>query len=339
MNSRVLPLETSSAAIDAERGRIFVGSSSGGLYCLRASDGHVFWRHDFGSSVSSRPLYDPAKDVVYFGSDDGYVYCLLGRSGRILWKSDLKAEVVNEPRLTQEALYVTAADGTVAALNNSTGQMIWSYRKNPPTGFTSFGHPGVALVENKLATGFATGEVVVLDASDGAVIWERDLGEDVNVHADQSGSAPLLDVDATPVVDGDTVYAASLAGGLYALDLSSGSVRWRRNDITQATGITLDSGMLYVSRAASGITAVDARDGSTLWNRRFDAGVLTTPILYNDIILLADSQGGVYAVRQGDGEFLEQVKTGEGFFAPLAIYKNWAFALSNGGTLLALLIH
>ncbi len=339
LNSDVLPTETSSAALDVERGRLFVGSSGGGLYCLRASDGHAFWRHDFGAAVSSRPLYQSSRDAVYVGTDDGAVYCLQGRSGRILWKADLKAEVVNAPAITEEALYVTAADGTVAALNNGTGQTIWTYRKAPPTGFTSFGHPGALLVENRLATGFATGDVVVFDPSDGAVIWERDLAEDVDVQGPTSGSAPLLDVDATPVAEGDTVYAASLSGGLYALDLASGSVRWRRSDVTQVTGLTLDNGMLYASRAAQGLLCLDAKTGATLWTRRVESGVLGQPVIHGDVVLVADSEGGLYAARQGDGEFLEQLRTGSGFFAPLTVFGNRGFILSNDGTLLALLIH
>ena len=193
--------------------------------------------------------------------------------------------------------------------------------------------------DRKLVTGFATGEIIVLDAIDGSVIWERDLAEDVSLVSPGSGNAPLLDVDTTPVVDGESVYVSSLAGGLYALDLLDGSVKWRRPDIEKVTGLALDSGILFVSRTPTGISAVDARDGSILWNRRFSSGVLTTPVIHGDILLIADSEGGLYAVRQGDGELLQQIKTGEGFSSPPAVSGSRGFILSNGGTLLSLYIN
>ena len=339
VNTRIIPLETSVAALDVPNGRIFVGSSSTGVVSLRASDGHMFWRHDVDGSVSSSLLYDPETDRVFTGSDNGFMYCMNARSGRILWRTQIMAEVVNEPVLTVEAVYITAADGTVAALNRKNGRIIWSFKREPPAGFTSFGHPGAVIEDRKLVTGFATGEIMVLDAIDGSVIWQRDLAEDVSLVNPGSGNAPLLDVDTTPVVDGETVYVSSLAGGLYALDLLDGSVKWRRPDIEKVTGLALDSGILFVSRTPMGISAVDARDGSILWNRRFSSGVLTTPVVHGDILLVADSEGGLYVVRQGDGELLQQIKTGDGFSSPPSVSGSRAFILSNGGTLLSLYIN
>ena len=47
------------------------------------------------------------------------------------------------------------------------------------------------------------------------------------------------DVSATPAVDGDTVYFPDWSGQLYAVDSSTGKLRWRTS-IASATGVPFD---------------------------------------------------------------------------------------------------
>ena len=93
---------------------------------------------------------------------------------------------------------------------------------------TPFNFP-MLLVLHKIASALAVGNAVILKPasatplvalrlSNGSVAWLTQLkGEDDR----------FIDVDSTPVVVGDTLYVTSSSGGVWALDKTTGLVRWR----------------------------------------------------------------------------------------------------------------
>ncbi len=53
---------------------VFLGTTDGNFFCLRASDGAMIWRRRFGAGVYSAPALDD--QAVYTGSWDGHYYAL-----------------------------------------------------------------------------------------------------------------------------------------------------------------------------------------------------------------------------------------------------------------------
>jgi outer membrane protein assembly factor BamB len=104
--------------------------------------------------------------------------------------------------------------------------------------------------------------VYALDAATGAVAWRASLGTPVNGGTLPCGNIDPSGITGTPVADAraGTLYAvAFLAAGphheLFALDASSGTVRWRRpidppglspNVEQQRGALALDDGRVYV---------------------------------------------------------------------------------------------
>jgi outer membrane protein assembly factor BamB len=75
---------------------------------------------------------------------------------------------------------------------------------------------------------------------------------------------------ATPVVSGGVVYVQDMKSNVYALDLATGKVRWRR--LLDATnpgpnGLAVSGGRVYGATDAAGF-ALDARTGRFIWRRR-----------------------------------------------------------------------
>jgi outer membrane protein assembly factor BamB len=89
---------------------------------------------------------------------------------------------------------------------------------------------------------------------DGRVVWE------LRVHG---GFA------APPLVEGDTVYAGSTDGNLYAVALATGKLRWRYEAKEElGTRPVLADGTLYVASLQDTLFAIDARTGAWKWHHR-----------------------------------------------------------------------
>lgn len=337
-HDRFNPVETSAAGFDSDMHRAFIGAAVGGLYCLDLRDGATVWRYSLDHAVGSTPLYDADRKRVYFGADDGKLYALHARSGRLIWETETGAEIRRGLRMVDDTLYVANADNTVLAIDPQGGEQIWRHRRQPIEGFSAAGYADIAIHAGKVLAAFSDGMFVALDAISGAVLWSNDLASEV-VAATREGAVNLTDADATPVIVGRVAAAASVAGGLYGVDVESGNVLWTRPDLDRITGLAVANDLVYAARAGFGLTAVDPRTGRAVWSRQFGLGVLQDPLVVEDVLLIADSEAGLFVVASGTGEVLQRVDQQEGFFARPSGSGGYLLILGNRGTLYAMTIN
>jgi outer membrane protein assembly factor BamB len=337
-HDRFNPVEMGSAGYDTDRRRAFIGAAVGGLYCLDIGDGSTVWRFTIDDPVGSTPVYDPGRKWVFFGADDGRLYAVHARSGRQLWATETGSEIRRGVILRDDTLYVANADNTVLAFDVLNGEIVWRYRRPPLEGFASAGYADIALSGSTILAAFADGTLAALDPVSGALIWENDLAGEV-VAATDEGTINLVDADATPVVVGQTVVAASVAGGMYGVDLQSGNVLWTRPDVDRVTGLAEANGFAYAARAGLGLTAVDPSNGRTLWTSRFGMGVLQDPLVYDDVMVIADSVAGLFVVSTADGRVMQRIDQREGFFARPSTHAGYLLVIGNRGTLYAMSIN
>ncbi|HET9554992.1 MAG TPA: PQQ-binding-like beta-propeller repeat protein [Anaeromyxobacteraceae bacterium] len=96
--------------------------------------------------------------------------------------------------------------------------------------------------------------------------WLHALDVDGKVRWEFQGQGAFA---AEPAVDGDTVYAASNDGRLYALAAGSGAERWRYDAKEQlGTRPLVSGGTVYVASLQDTVFAVDAKTGAWKWHHR-----------------------------------------------------------------------
>jgi outer membrane protein assembly factor BamB len=325
-----MPIERAVPALDPLHDRIYAGSSAGALWAWNGI-GTQLWMYQPGGAIGSQPLIDPERDELYVASDDGLLHALVASSGELRWRAEIGGAVGRVPVATDDAVYVVTDSDVVAAFARETGEALWQYRREPPEGFYVTEHAGLTLVGGMLLTGFTDGVVVALDARDGQILWERDTTADLPRTSD---TIRFTDVDTTPVVLGETVYVASFAGGLYALERSSGSVRWLREDLTGIVGLApTPGGLLVASSGDLGVLAIRARDGEPVWRHEVQRGAPTVPVIVDGLVIVGESEGGLVALSLAQGTEVERVENGHGFAAPIAVAAGRGAVLSNAGTL------
>lgn len=327
-----IPVERAGAALDPARDRLYVGSSSGQLWAMSAVGSRVY-SYDAGGAILAAPALDSQRDEVYVATEDGVLHMLTASSGVLRWRAELGAAVSQAPMLIADAVYVVTDNDIVIALSRETGDPLWRVRRNAPEGFHISHHAGLTLAGDRLLAAFTGGSVIALDPRDGSLLWERDTSTDLE---QGDGTPRFVDVDTTPVVMGDTVYVASFAGGLYALDLRSGTVRYRDEELTGIIGIApAGDRLLVLSSADHGIICLDRVDRTVVWRKTIPRGAPTEPVIAQDLVLVGESQGGFLTLALQSGQELGRIETGHGFTAQASVADGRGFILSNGGVLYA----
>lgn len=132
----------------------------------------------------------------------------------------------------------------------------------------------------------------------GALLWQTSLGNTAE-QADASGGGLA--------VDGNTVYAASGHGSLYALDVETGGVRWEQElDAPGVAAPTIAGGIVYLVGGDSRAWAIDAGTGRISWTlsgapaeQSFIGGA--SPALGRTLAIFPFANGDVQAVFRRGG--------------------------------------
>lgn len=349
------PFERGKPAIDPREGRVFVGSSDGGLYCLDARDGSTIWRFETVGHVQSEPLFDPVEGALYFGATDGALYKVDARNGQLRYRFASNAEVQRQPTLVGDILYAINSNDTILALDRVSGKLIWTQHRAPAMGMEILGHSGVLVWQDRVFAGFSDGIVMSFDRMTGAERWQPvDLTAEVSQGLD--GMATYLDVDTTPIlgsIDGiPTIYVASITGGVFALEAQTGAEIWSNSSVVGTNQLAriaepahpaMDAGpevpareVLIAASGTTGLCGLDPSSGAVLWKSALPVGGYTSITPMQGVLLASASQLGVFLLSPLDGRLIDGIGVVDGVAAEAGVHGNRAFVLTNGGRLLAL---
>jgi outer membrane protein assembly factor BamB len=311
---------------------VYSGSAAGQLVALRASTGELRWRKQIGA-VSSKPVVDGG--LLYIGTDDGVLLCLDAQTGAEKWRYVSHGPIEQMPLVSGTLVVFANEADQVIAVDSLSGVFKWQYKGDTPEENTLRGHAGVVADGDLFFSGFANGNLVALRRDTGSVAWLQSL---------KGEASSFFDVDATPVVIDETVYVTSSSGGVYALDKTSGLVRWRTPlwdaSMPSATGnvggLTSDGTYLYVGVADLGIHALDLQ-GNLVWrvgaNKGGEPG---TPVIAGDLVLYTLAKDGLFLARRRSGAIVEYWDPGDGISASPAVTGDGRmFVISNRGVLYA----
>jgi eukaryotic-like serine/threonine-protein kinase len=155
---------------------------------------------------------------------------------------------------------------------------------------------------------------------------------------------------ASPAVSGGTLYIASTAGKLYAVDRAAGNKKWELNLKTRLTSSpAVADGLVYLGGFDGNFYAVDAAAGEVKWTfktggeRRFSGthlhGMqpaaettsdpwdcwLSSPVVWNGAVYFGSGDHNVYALNAATGALKWKFQTGEVVHASPAIADGMVF--------------
>jgi len=285
---------SSSAAVDIN-GVIYAGSDDGYLYAIQ-KDGTLKWRYKTSGSITSSPTLNISTGALYFGSEDKNLYAM-SSAGNLIWKTELDEEIWSSPALdvnnigssADDVLYVGTLGGVFYAINAADGAKKWTY----DTQDIIIGSPAIDDANGVVLFGTGNGKIYALDKSPSNT---SDVQPDWS-YMDEDNQDDNM-IISTPAVSADAIYAGSQNGFLYALNRTTGTLKWKYNAgaaITSSAAIDTE-GNVYFGSGDGNIYSIDA-SGTQRWSYSAQDEVNSSPAIGdNELLYIGSFDGNLYAI-------------------------------------------
>ncbi|PNH91471.1 outer membrane protein assembly factor BamB [Vibrio diazotrophicus] len=314
---------------DFAYGKVFVASRDGIVKALDPENGKEIWQVDLEEDVSARLSGGivAAYGQIYIGSENGVVIALNAETGEESWKVKVEGEVLASPVADNNLVIVNTSRGALVALDQATGSQKWTISTEVPN-LTLRGESQPAAVSGGVFWGTPSGRLAAAISARGQLIWQQPVGQPKGA----TEIDRLVDVDASPVIIGGTLYTIGFNGQLIAVDLRSGNPIWKRN-YSSATDMATDGGRLFLVTDKDHLVAVDSRSGTELWNNdQLEHRLLTAPKVIEGYVVVGDSEGYLHWIDRSSGEFVAQQLIDDSGFAvgPMVIDGGYVLVTRDG---------
>lgn len=310
--------------------RVFAAGHEGRVRAYDAESGETLWETDLDLPLSGGP--GVGEGLVLVGTSEGQVAALEADSGERRWQAQVSSEVLAAPQAAEGVVVVRTVDGKLTGLAAEDGAQLWVHDRNVPT-LTLRGTAPPVLRQGMVLTGFDDGTLVALALEDAQLLWESQVA----MPSGRSDLERMVDIDAAPVITGNTVYAATYQGSVAGLDLDSGNILWRR-EISSHAGVAGDVANLYVTDERNHVWALDRFTAASVWRQdQLEAREVTAPAVLGEHVVVGDLEGYVHWLRRDDGAFAARVRVDGSPIraAPIAAGET-LYVYSHGGNLAAL---
>lgn len=285
-------------------GVLYVSEPHGRVRAYVAATGKKLWGRDLkDTEIEGGTGY--ADGMVLLGTRNGTVIALNSTNGAPLWTASVSSEVLSPPRGADGIVVAQTVDGSIFGLSAKSGKQLWMQEHTVPA-LSLRGSCTPLIVDHVVVTGLANGKLAAYHEADGRQLWEIPVSEP---HG-RNEIARLVDVDAPPVVVGETLYADAYHGKLVAFNLASGRIQWSR-DVSSYAGMAVDANNIYVSDARGYVTAYDLATGANVWQQTGLHGRWpTAPVVVGDTVAVGDFHGYVHFLSVDDGRFVARYRMG-----------------------------
>lgn len=214
----------------------------------------IKWSATLPSPPSFAPAFDSEHAYVSLGTNQ--LVALLVKDGTTVWSVECP---MSAAPAAGDGLVFAGSDGLIEARATADGRAQW---RRPIKGkITSlYWDTGWLLASTD------TGPLLALRATDGEIIWQRDLGSP-------------LPVKAAPAPAGDRLYLPLNDGRVVALALATGEEIWTYQLTEPAVGILAVGDRVFVAARDNRLHSLDAEDAGTNWKWLTGADLLGVPVL------------------------------------------------------------
>jgi outer membrane protein assembly factor BamB len=317
-------------------GKVFVtvkvglGSATGSqLIALDQATGHTVWGPIQLPQGWAFPAYDGGKVFVItsFGIGPGTLQSYDAETGALDWTTTFAQGIAFEtaPTAANGFVYLVGGSGgpILFGVDEGSGLIVWQQSALSGTGST----PAVTSLGVYIASVCSTDGFAPMTG--------------VSLFADNTGCSG--GGGATAVVANNVLYSliGDLGNGIYVNATTGAQLGTFTADVVPAvnstTGFFLQSGTL---------NARSLSDYSTLWSFRGDGGLVTSPIIVGQAVIVGSSSGKVYAldaatgaqlwtanaggaISAGNGNVISALAAGDGLLVVPAGNRLSAFTLSS----------
>lgn len=320
----------------------------GGLVALDLRTGAIRWRYPTKLQVRNAPAIEG--DTVVVALANGEVHAVALGDGSPRWQHDTsigldsrQASLWAAPTIADGSVYV-AVQGRMSAIDVASGQAVWA--RDRVTTFPWLGTLAAVAVGSDTA-------IANYGRRDGMTAWSATAGTPRWELTSDRATA----INATPLIDGDTLYVVNSSGTVTALALATGVPMWSTSvtpgssdwmySVTAAPALA--GGRLLVPTQWHDLVALDTASGAELWRastpggalnfahyRDAEPGFAASPVVTADIVWVPRPDGMLVALAASDGRELWSTHLGAPLVSAPAPAGDYLVVASFDGTVRAM---
>jgi outer membrane protein assembly factor BamB len=100
--------------------KVFFATSNNKIYCLQVNDGSKLWDFETGDRIWSSPCLSEYGNTIFFGSLDSHVYGIDIDSGNQTWKFPTMSMIDSSPAIANGMMLIGSRDGLLYIFGSST---------------------------------------------------------------------------------------------------------------------------------------------------------------------------------------------------------------------------
>ncbi len=262
-------------------------------------------------------------DKIFAIAGSNEIAAINANNGQIIWLKTILSLPISKPVSDGKLVYVTTADNKTYALNASDGELFWvSSGVDKPTAI--FGAANPVIYKNIVLASYSSGEIYALDKATGEALWSQDL----NLNKATNSDFYLNDIDSTPIVKDDAVFAIGNGGLMMAINIKTGNYLWKK-EIASITDMFASAGFLFAVDKDDKLIAISQKNGAIKWVLQLpDFENKKNPqskIIYNGVIMaggkliISDARGRLLIADAQSGKLEQTFKIGQKIYHAPAI--------------------
>jgi outer membrane protein assembly factor BamB len=205
-------------------------------------------------------------------------------TSEVKWFYNTSMEIDSSPAVADGRIIVGVSDGTILALNSTTGEKLWLY--DTGAGSNSI-WGGPAIDSGKVYIGTGDHNLYCLNEATGEVLWTYLAGDEIA---------------SSPLVSGNKVYFGAKDGKLYCLDATDGTLAWSytTNGAINSSPALAD-GVVFVCSFDAKVYAIDASSGTLIWDFPTQEATDSSPAVSNGRVFVSSSDTRLYCLMANSG--------------------------------------
>ncbi|MGO2505861.1 MAG: outer membrane protein assembly factor BamB [Psychrobacter alimentarius] len=306
-------------------GQIVTASRGGDLTGFNSA-GERVWSVQAGDQITGGVALDALSQTAIVSTRNGQIMAFDSTTGAKRWQQQLSGTVLTSALITNNRVILSANDGFLHGLSLQTGQPVWQFATQVPA-ISVRGSAAPTLLDNKTALlATADGRLHAVTTDSGLPQWSRRVG----VGTGSSEVERMSDVDGTPIVDKNQLFAVSYSGQLLGIDLASRQVMFVK-EMASLKALAVNNQQVIATSLDGKVAAYDRNTGEMLWeSEELAYRHLTNPVMIGNYIAVGDLDGVVHLFDPASGKIVSRVET-KGALSSLQVQGSRLMTQSTSG--------
>ena len=306
-------------------GQIVTASRGGDLTGFNSA-GERVWSVQVGDQITGGVALDALSQTAIVSTRNGQIMAFDSTTGAKRWQQQLSGTVLTSALITNNRVILSANDGFLHGLSLQTGQPVWQFATQVPA-ISVRGSAAPTLLDSKTALlATADGRLHAVTTDSGLPQWSRRVG----VGTGSSEVERMSDVDGTPIVDKNQLFAVSYSGQLLGIDLASRQVMFVK-DMASLKSLAVNNQQVIATSLDGKVAAYDRNTGEMLWeSEELAYRHLTNPVMIGNYIAVGDLDGVVHLFDPASGKIVSRVET-KGALSTLQVQGSRLMTQSTSG--------